>query len=249
MSDGIHSGVNRERERRVRGGDFLSTQVTAFAKLITEHLLFTVSALVLAFGRKDKLVETRYGHNRLRHPDHGSDAPDSFLLGEVLVQWPAVIGDPHPIGDVESDGWVDQSLDDHFWGEHDDDADLLQLDLLERSGEVRQHVEILGVRQADLCVLDPLDEEVPPVDAKVIIAVEERGPAPVEVLQNANNYVDDFFVGMHRSQEGGKILVTWKDGTRSPIADLPMKQQGKCVSSLTTETQWDIFEQETARSP
>lgn len=220
MSDGVHSSVYRKGERGVCAGNFLGAQVTTFADLITKRL-FSLFAPLLAFGRKDEIVKTRYGHDRLRHPDHSSDASDSFLLGEVLVEWPAIIGDPHLVGDVEFDRRVDKSLDYHFRGKDDDDVDLLHLDLLEGLCEVRQHVQILGVRQANIGALDLLDEEVPRVDAKVVIAVEESDPAPVEVLQNANNHVDDHFVGMHRSQERGEILFTWKDGTSSPIADLP----------------------------
>lgn len=207
MSEGVHSRVNRKGERGVCAGNVLSAQVTAFANLIAECLLFSPFALVLAFGRKDEIVKTRYGHDRLRHPDHSSDASDSSLLGEVPVERPAIIGDPHLVGDVEFNRRVNKSLDYHFWGEDDDDVDLLHLDLLEGLCEVRQHVQILGVRQANIGVLDPLDEEVPPIDAKVAIAVEESGPAPVEVLQNANNHVDDLFVGMHRSQKRGEILI------------------------------------------
>lgn len=208
VSDGVHGGVNREGERGVCAGDLLGAQVTAFANLVTECLLFSIFAPLLAFGGKDEIVETRYGHDRLRHPDHGADAPDSFLLGEVLVERPAVVGDPHLVGDVESDGRVDEGLHDHFGGEDDDDVDLLRLDLLEGFCEVGQQVQVLGVRQADIGALDAPDEEVPPVDAKVVVAVEESGPAPAEVLQNANNHVDDLFVGMHRSQKRGEILNT-----------------------------------------
>lgn len=199
MSDGVHCRVNGKGEGRVRGCDFLGGQVAAFADLITEPLLFFPLAVTPAFGRPDEVVEPRYGHDRLGHPDHGPDAPDSFLLGEVLVQGPAIIGDPHLVGDVEFDGRVDKSLHDHLGREHDDDVDLLRLDLLEGPGEVRQHAQILGVGQADVGALDPLDEEVPPVDAKVVVAVEESGPLPVKVPQDANDHVDDLFVGVHRS--------------------------------------------------
>lgn len=208
MSNGVHSRVNRKGEGRVCCGNFLSTQVTAVADLVTKCLLFFPSALILAFGRKDVLVETRYGYGLLRHPDHGPDAPDSFLLGEVLVQRPAIVGEPHLDGDVVLYGRVDKSLHDHFGCEHDDDADLLRVDLLERSGEIGQQVQILGVGHANAGAPDPLHEEVPPVDAEVVVAVEERGPVPLEVQEDADDHVDDLFVGMHRSQERGEILLT-----------------------------------------
>ena len=65
--------------------------------------------------------------------------------------------------------------------------------------------EAFGVRQADLSVLNPLNEQIPSINAKIIFNVKESNPAPAEVLYDANNRFYDLFIGMHCSQERWKL--------------------------------------------
>ena len=223
MSDGIYSRINSKRERWICCDYIFCAQATAVAILITKHILVCIKTIVLVFGSIDKIIETRYCLYWLRHANYSSNIFDSLCLGEPLVQGPAFSSYPHLICDIQLYCWLNESFSSHFRGKNNNDIYPLCLYLFEYLRIIWIVIEAFGVCQADLSVLNPLYEQFPSIDAKIIIDVKESNPAPVEVLQNVKNHLYGVCIGMHCSQKRGVFSFYWKDRTRWSIVDLQIE--------------------------
>lgn len=220
VSDGIDGRVDGKRKGRVCSRDVLHCQTAAVAKLVTKQPV-PASTVRLALLRTHKLIETRYLDDGLSNPHHSSNTLNSFLPGEILVQGPTVVSYPHLFGHIHSDCRNNNSLHDDLGGQDDDDVHSLLFNLCKNLAIIALRVDTFGVCETNLCVGDPLPEKISSVDAKVIVAVQEGHPAPLEVLQDLNNDFYHVFVGMHCPQKGGIDLLLGQHRARGSIADLP----------------------------
>lgn len=71
---------------------------------------------------------------------------------------------------------------------------FLFMDLFEKLGEVGLLVQTFGVGEADVRLFNHINEYFQSVNAKIIVAVEESHPAPLEVFDDTNDYLYDVCV-------------------------------------------------------